>query len=159
MLSLPTLFPNLGGRTSAENTVNGVLKREEGEREGGVAPSVLFKLVLLSGYIQKQLLTQSATVLSGLLFQGPNCCSYVKAASVCCCAVLAVGSSSRWRPRPPTCSPDPGSAGPCAECRTLCWCRSDRGGAGRWAWWPGRDERSCRRCQTNPKRSVLHLLP
>lgn len=66
--------------------------------------------------------------------------------------------SQAIQPRPPTYSPDPGSVGPCVRCRTLGWCRSDRGGGGLWAWWQGRDEKGCHRCRTNPKRSVLHLL-
>lgn len=56
MLSLPPLCSNLGGGMSAENTASELLKG------GGGPPSVLFQLVLLFGYLQTQLSTQSGSV-------------------------------------------------------------------------------------------------
>lgn len=58
MLSLPPLCSNLGGGMSAENTVSELLRGVG----GWDPPSVLFQLVLLFGYLQKQLSTQSGSV-------------------------------------------------------------------------------------------------
>lgn len=72
MLSLPALLPNLGGRTGAENTANGLLKGEERKKAGGGgggAPSVLFRLVLLFWLYTKAALNTKRNCLSVHLFQ------------------------------------------------------------------------------------------